>query len=201
MCAARLLGWRGSLRCRIVGNMRILGMPGSLRSGSSNHALLSAIERVSGEHKLELYDSVGRLPHFSPDADQDPPAPVLELRALVGAADALVISSPEYAHGIPGSLKNALDWLVSSPVMIDKPTAVWTAGPGESEFAHPQLLEVLRTMSARIPREACLVIGRARQAFDAEGNLVEPTLVPRHRGCDRFTRFSPVVALSPCLRP
>lgn len=161
--------------------MRIFAIPGSLRSGSSNHALLSAIQQVAPEHTLEMYDGVGQLPHFSPDADQDPPASVQALRARIEAADALIVSSPEYAHGIPGSLKNALDWLVSSPVMIDKPTAVWTAGPGESEFAHPQLLEVLRTMSARIPAEACLVIGRARQAFHADGRLVERTLIARLR--------------------
>jgi chromate reductase len=161
--------------------MRLFGIPGSLRSGSSNHALLSAIQQVAPEHTLEMYDGVGQLPHFSPDADQHPPALVQALRARIQSADALIISSPEYAHGIPGSLKNALDWLVSSPVMIDKPTAVWTAGPGESQFAHPQMLEVLRTMSARIPLDACLVIERARQAFDADGRLVEPALAERLR--------------------
>lgn len=154
--------------------MRILAIPGSLRVGSSNHALLSAIPRVDPTVELEMYDGVGGLPHFSPDADADPPALVEQLRMRISEADALLISSPEYAHGIPGSLKNALDWLVSSPVMIDKPTVLWTAsGPGESEYAHPQLLEVLRTMSARIIERACLNIGRARQAFLADGSIDE----------------------------
>ena len=77
-----------------------------------------------------MYDGLARLPHFNPDLDEEgavaPPA-VAELRDLVTAADLLVICSPEYAHGLPGALKNALDWLVSSPAMVGKRVTIINA--------------------------------------------------------------------------
>jgi NAD(P)H-dependent FMN reductase len=158
--------------------MRILGIPGSLRVGSTNHALLSVIAHVAPGYELQMYDGVGGLPHFSPDADQHPPARVELLRTQIAAADALIVSAPEYAHGIPGSLKNALDWLVSSPVMMDKPTAVWSAGAGDATYVHPQLIEVLRTMSVRMIDAACMVVPRARQAFK-DGRLLDGELAAR----------------------
>src|SRR5262245_12178892 len=125
--------------------MKVLAISGSLRAASSNAALLRAAARVAPDGMVvEIYDGVGALPHFSPDLDVDPlPAPVSELRARLGAADGLLISSPEYAHGVPGSLKNALDWLVSSLEAPGKPTLLISAGPGGAAYAHAHLLEIL----------------------------------------------------------
>jgi chromate reductase len=107
---------------------------------------------------VELYDGLATLPHFNPDLDRaldDPllPHQVRALRAAVDAADAVVISSPEYAHGVPGSLKNALDWLVGGSEIVDKPVALWNTAP-HATHAQASLAETLRTMSAHLVPEA-----------------------------------------------
>ena len=157
--------------------MRVLGISGSLRSDSSNHALLRAIPQVAPDCAVLVYDGIAGLPHFSPDRDVEPAPPeVARLRTLVREADALVVSSPEYAHGMPGSLKNALDWLVSGVEIAGKATLVWSASPSGALHAHPQLLEVLRTMSADVLVDAALQVTSARRAFDAAGRLVDEDL-------------------------
>ena len=80
----------------------------------------------------------------------------LELRTAVGRADGILISSPEYAHGIPGSLKNPLDWLVGSVEFPDKPVALIKTS-ARAVHAHAQLVEVLTTMSARLVDNASLL--------------------------------------------
>jgi NAD(P)H-dependent FMN reductase len=104
------------------------------------------------EFAVELYAGLAELPHFNPDLDHEgsvlPPS-VVDLRGRLAAADVVLISSPEYAHGVPGSLKNALDWLVSGPEMIDKPVALLNSS-GRSVHAPAALAEILRTMSARV---------------------------------------------------
>jgi chromate reductase len=157
--------------------MKVLAIPGSLRATSSNAALLRAAIGVAppGTEVL-LHDGLGELPHFSPDLDVDPvPPAVAALRAQIGAVDALAISSPEYAHGMPGSLKNALDWLVSAFEPIDKPVLLISASPGGAAHAHAQLLEVLRTMSMRVIDGGAHVFSRAK--LDPGGAVHAPELL------------------------
>ncbi|HEY6841914.1 MAG TPA: NADPH-dependent FMN reductase, partial [Chthoniobacterales bacterium] len=106
--------------------MRILAISGSLRSISSNTTVLRAAQLLARPGvEVILYEGLGALPHFNPDLDGDePPQLVLELRSAVGLASGLLISSPEYAHGVPGSLKNALDWLVASVEFPNKAVAL-----------------------------------------------------------------------------
>jgi len=157
--------------------MKVLAIPGSLRATSSNAALLRAAAAVAPPGtELVLYDGLGGLPHFSPDLDVEPvPPPVAALRAQIDAADALAISSPEYAHGMPGSLKNALDWLVSAIEPIDKPVLLISASPGGAAHAHAQLLEVLRTMNLRVIDGGAHVFSRAK--LDASGAVTAPELL------------------------
>lgn len=135
--------------------MRILAISGSLRASSSNTLLLIAAAELAPDGvEVVMYDGLGDLPHFNPDLDRaldDPrlPAAVRDLRTRVGAADALLISTPEYAHGVPGSLKNALDWLVGGSEMPGKPVALLNASP-RSVHAQASLAETLRTMSADV---------------------------------------------------
>jgi NAD(P)H-dependent FMN reductase len=146
--------------------VRILAISGSLRAHSGNSILVRALVRLAPDGvEVVVWDGLARLPHFNPDDDGEgavPPPAVAELRDAVAAANALAISSPEYAHGVPGSLKNALDWLVSSPVVIDKPVAVINASP-HSRFAHAQLIETLATMSARVIADASITIAVPRR--------------------------------------
>jgi NAD(P)H-dependent FMN reductase len=157
--------------------MRVLAIPGSLRATSSNAALLRAAVRVApAGTEVTLYEGLGELPHFSPDLDVEPvPPAVAALRAQIGAVDGLAISSPEYAHGMPGSLKNALDWLVSAFEPIDKPVLLISASPGGAAHAHAQLLEVLRTMNMRVIDGGGHVFSRAK--LDASGAVTAPELL------------------------
>ena len=104
------------------------------------------------ELELSHYDGIGRLPHFTPDLDRpdgDLPAEVAAFRASIAAADALIIASPEYAHGIPGSFKNALDWLVGGPEFPGKPIMLVHAA-ARGTHARAALREVLTTMSGQV---------------------------------------------------
>src|SRR4051812_30233183 len=96
--------------------MRVLTLCGSLRARSSNRAILRAYERCAGAScAIDHYERLGALPHFNPDLESNAsalPAEVVLLRQSVREADALVISTPEYVHGLPGSFKNSLDRLV-----------------------------------------------------------------------------------------
>lgn len=140
--------------------MRILAISGSLRARSSNRALLRAAAAAAPPAvAFDFYEELGALPLFNPDLDEEgmiAPPPVADLRARCIAADAILVCSPEYAHGIPGALKNALDWLVSVPDLVGKPIALLNASPTSGNHAQAQLVEVLTTMSMRVVTTARL---------------------------------------------
>lgn len=135
--------------------MNILGISGSLRTASVSTALLkSSATLVSGHVKLTIYDGLGDLPHFNPEIDREfaPPA-ISNFRSQLNNSAGVIISTPEYAHGIPGVLKNALDWLVASGELYEKPVALFSASP-RGRFAHASLIETLMVMMARLIPEA-----------------------------------------------
>ena len=148
--------------------MRILAISGSLRAASSNTSALKAIALIAPPGiEVALYDGLATLPHFNPDLDVDAaPEPVRTLRKEIGACDGLLISSPEYAHGVAGSLKNALDWLVSSVEFPGKPVAIINASP-RAVHADAQLREILNTMSARLVEPACISLPLLGRNLDA----------------------------------
>ena len=149
--------------------IRIIAISGSLRSGSSNTVLLRAACAIApAGMSVALYDGIDRLPFFNPDLDGDEvPAAVESFRAEMRAAQGLLISSPEYAHGVPGVMKNALDWLVGSTQgeIVDKPVALINASP-RATHAQASLVETLRTMSARVVADVGLTSSLKAKAFD-----------------------------------
>ena len=127
--------------------MNFLGLSGSLRAASTNSTLIDAMRGCAPDGcTLSIYDGLGRLPIFNPDDEQRPGAEVLRLTAMVVHADGLVIACPEYAHGVPGGLKNALDWLVSGEAAIGKPVMLVHASR-RSRISRAALREILKTMS------------------------------------------------------
>jgi len=152
--------------------LRILAISGSLRARSSNTSLLLlAMDVKPDDMEIVLYDGLATLPQFNPDDDVDvPPAPLLALRKSVGEADGLLICSPEYAHGMPGSLKNALDWLVASVELPHKPVALLNASPWATH-AQAALVETLTVMSTRIVHDASVTIPVARGDVAADGRI------------------------------
>src|SRR3569832_2498340 len=110
--------------------MKILAISGSLRAASLNSALLRAVARLApADFSVVLSRSLGDLPLFNPDIEATDPLPVANLRTQILSADALLIASPEYAHGVTGVMKNALDWMVGCEAFVHKPVALLNASP------------------------------------------------------------------------
>jgi chromate reductase, NAD(P)H dehydrogenase (quinone) len=154
--------------------IRLLAISGSLRRASTNTAALEALARLAPEGvKVLVYRDLATLPPFNPDDDiEGGPKlePVATLRALVDASDALVIAAPEYAHGLPGVLKNALDWLVASETFAGKPTALINTSP-RAFHAQASLREILSTMAARLTPEAFVSISLTGKEVTADDIL------------------------------
>jgi chromate reductase len=155
----------------------ILTISGSLRAGSSNSAALDALALLAPAGvTVRRYGELDALPAFNPDLESgDLPAPVARLRALVGQADAIVISSPEYARGMAGALKNMLDWLVGAMEFPGKPVATITTSQ-RAEFAPEQLKLVLTTMSADITEAACITLPLLGKTLTARQIAGDPSL-------------------------
>lgn len=150
--------------------MRLLGLSGSLRRVSTNTALLRALAANAPEGvTLEVSELIGELPIFNPDREGDlTPAVVDAFGRSIREADGLVISCPEYAHGIPGGIKNALDWMVSRDEIPNKPVMLVRAST-RSDHALSALQEVLRTMSLNLMPEvgySVHLLGRAAERMD-----------------------------------
>jgi chromate reductase, NAD(P)H dehydrogenase (quinone) len=138
--------------------MRVLALSGSLRTGSTNTTLLQAAAKLAPESmEIRLFDRLALLPHFNPDLEGELNQAVEAWRAALRTSSGLIISTPEYAHGIPGVLKNALDWVVGSGETVDLPIALFNAST-RSRYAIESLEEILRTMAGRIISEACIAL-------------------------------------------
>jgi NAD(P)H-dependent FMN reductase len=125
---------------------------------------------------VRIYSGLVQLPFFNPDLDVEPaPSSVDAFRHDVRSADALLISSPEYAHGVPGVLKNALDWLVGSGELMDKPIAVINTSP-RSAHAYASLIETLSVMSGRIVPEASITVAVAGRLKDEQEIGADPVV-------------------------
>ena len=136
--------------------MLVLGIAGSLRSGSHNAQLLRhVVEELPEGVELEVFDRVAEIPAYDPDLEDLSPDAVEDLKAAIAAADAVLIATPEYNGSIPGALKNALDW-VSRPIaetpIRSKPVAVIGASTGAfgGVWAQRELKKVLGLMGARV---------------------------------------------------
>ncbi|MDE2429445.1 MAG: NAD(P)H-dependent oxidoreductase [Burkholderiales bacterium] len=149
--------------------MHILALCGSLRTQSLNAALLRAICRLApATMQIHISDTIAALPLFNPDLEDDAPPAVRLLRQQILAADALLIASPEYAHGITSVMKNALDWMVSSEDLVQKPVVVLNASPRASH-ADLALREVLSVMSAEIIDAASITVPIIGARLDEDG--------------------------------
>jgi chromate reductase, NAD(P)H dehydrogenase (quinone) len=165
--------------------VRILAISGSLREGSHNTALLRAAAGLAPDGvRLELFDGLAALPHYNGDHDHDrPPPAVAALREAIAGADAILVATPEYNGSVPGVLKNAVDW-ASRPhresALWGKTAAVIGASTGAygALWAQADLRKALGTAGARV-LDRDLPVGRAGDAFDDAGNLIDQALADR----------------------
>ena len=171
--------------------LNILAISGSLRAASTNSALVAALARNAPPGcRVTVYDGLGRLPIFNPD-DEGERTP-LEASALIDAvtqADGVIISCPEYAHGVPGGLKNALDWLVSRDAAVAKPAMLVHASP-RSLFARAALAEIMRTMSFALCDDVLEIALLGKKPPEVKSILAEPeNRLAMHDALNAFAAF------------
>lgn len=156
--------------------MKLLAIAGSVRKASTNAALLRAAATAAPEGvEVDLYGGLGELPIFNPDHTEALPPAAADLRSRVLTTDGLLIASPEYAHGVPGGMKNALDWIVGWGEAAGKQVVLFHASAISGEHAHANLVEILTTMSLRIvPEASCTVHLRGKQPDEIADALARP---------------------------
>ena len=172
--------------------MKILAISGSLRAVSSNTAVLRSAARLA-PHGVEiaLFEGLAGLPFFNPDLDGDTvPDTVAAFRRRVGEADGILISSPEYARGVAGVLKNGLDWLVASSEFPDKPVALINTSP-RATHALAALTLTLETMSAQLVRDAFVTLPLLGTASEDTAIVANEALAAPLR--EAVVRFAAVI--------
>ena len=149
--------------------IKILGISGSLRPGSSaSNVLKEAGRLLPSNATLQIYNALAEIPPF--DDSNEIPLPVTELIRMISEADGVFFCSPEYAFGVSGVLKNALDWTVSTTAFSDKPVAVITAA-SSGEKAHAALLNTLTAIGTKRSEETNLLISFIRTKLDEQGEI------------------------------
>ncbi len=154
----------------------ILAICGSTRKISANLQILKAIEKLS-ENSFNLsYFDLTILPYFNQDiTDAVVSLEVQKLRNEISEADGVIICTPEYVFSLPGILKNAIEWTVSTTVFSDKPTALITAS-SSGEKAHESLLLVMKTLGIKTNDNLCLLISGVKSKLNAEGEVLDMEL-------------------------
>jgi len=156
-------------------SVHLLLVSGSTRAASTNTATLRTAASLSvAGVTTTLYDGLTLLPAFNPDDEDLLPAAVVELRAAVRRADAVIFCTPEYAGALPGSFKNLLDWTVGGGEIYGKPVAwIHIAAQGRGDAAHASLRTVLGYVGAELLEAACVRLPIPRDAIGVDG-LIEP---------------------------
>jgi NAD(P)H-dependent FMN reductase len=172
---------------------KILAISGSTRAHSTNLNYITAIAALAeSRFAVAVFEGLTDIPHFNPDLDnENPPAPVSDLRRALREADGVLICTPEYAMGVPGTLKNAIDWTVSSCEFSHKPVALVTASSSGLK-GHAALLETLRVIEAEMTDDTALVISYAKTKITEDGQIKhEETLDKIHRLIEGLDRLIP----------
>ena len=176
--------------------MRVLAISGSLRAKSSNTSALKAAAHLTPpDMQIVIYDGLGRLPLFNRDLEAESlPEEVRAFRREIGRCDGLLICSPEYARGVAGALKNALDWLVGSSEFPGKPVALINASP-RATHSDAQLRLTLTTMAARLIEEASITLPLLGRNLDADGIATDADLSAQLR--EALQSFATAIATAP----
>lgn len=154
---------------------KVLAISGSLRANSSNNAVIQqCAAMLQGRASVTIYDGIGKLPHFD---DSKLIYPEVERwRQLIVEHDGVLICQPEYAFGVAGSLKNALDWTVSTGELVYKPLALITAATG-GDKAHAALLHTFTALSAKVTEDTSLLIPFIRAKMNTVGQIADAATV------------------------
>jgi chromate reductase, NAD(P)H dehydrogenase (quinone) len=159
---------------------QVFAICGSTRTESVNHLILNTVAILYNEVlDLQIFTGLADLPHFNPDTgDETVSDKVQNLRSAIQGADGVLICTPEYVFSLPGSLKNALEWTVSTTVFSDKPTAIIVASSlGEKAFESLSL--IMNTLGARMSDESKLLLQGVKGKINMKENRVNPDTLLR----------------------
>jgi len=152
---------------------KIFAITGSTRKNSSNYKILKHISvNIKTGFEVEIFEDLDELPHFNPDLDTDnPPQTIISFRNKITEADGVIICTPEYVFSLPGSLKNALEWCISTIIFSKKKVGLITAS-ASGEMAHDQLILIMKTLEAQFENENLLLIQGVRGKINEEGKII-----------------------------
>ena len=164
----------------MISKTNILAICGSTRKNSANLQIINAIKELSKEQfEITFYNALDTLPYFNQDIkDENAPASVLTFRKMIEQADGVLICTPEYVFSLPGILKNALEWTVSTTIFSDKPTILITAS-SSGEKAHESLLLIMKTLGIKTNEDMCLLMSGVKSKLDVNGNVTDIALKER----------------------
>lgn len=153
--------------------IKILAITGSTRKNSSNYKILKYIaEHIKTEFEVEIFEDLDQIPHFNPDLDKEnPPKQVEAFRNKIIAADGVIICTPEYVFSLPGSLKNILEWCVSTTIFSGKKTGLITAS-ASGEKGHEQLILIMKTLEAGFDENTQLLVQGIRGKINEDGKII-----------------------------
>lgn len=165
--------------------MKILAISGSLRAKSYNSAIIRALKNIDTD--IAIYDELEKLPFFNPDLDNhtleedNSPLLVQKLRQTIASSDAIIISTPEYAFEIPGVLKNALDWLVSSAEIVHKPVAIISASTSAmgGDKANIVLMNLVKVLTGETNNQLTLTVPMVNNKINNDGTIIDEVLIEK----------------------
>jgi NAD(P)H-dependent FMN reductase len=174
--------------------VRLLILCGSWQPGSANRSLSDIVARraIAAGHEVDRFDALPDIAPFDPVHVDEPAAPVALLRSQLEVADGVLIAAPEYAGALAGVVKNALDWMVGSGSLWDKPVGIASAGTTGGSFARRDLAQTLAWQGALVVSH--LGIAAPRTKSDAAGNLTDAATVAE---IERFTDELLIAAIEP----
>jgi len=153
---------------------RIIAIPGSMSQRSVNLSLIRSIIHIFSDRlDIKVFEGLADIPHFNPDLDnENPPENVSNFRRQLKQADGILICTPEYAMGVPGTLKNAIDWTVSSMEFSHKPVALITAST-TGQKGHQSLINTLKIIEADMPDDSQLLISYVKTKVK-DDKIIDP---------------------------
>jgi NAD(P)H-dependent FMN reductase len=156
---------------------KVFAICGSTRAQSANLSIIEYLANItSNELEVEIYNDLAALPHFNPDLDKEKaPGNVEQLRDKIKNADGVLICTPEYVFSLPGTLKNAIEWCVSTTIFSEKPVALITASAHGAK-AHESLRLIMKTIYADIREETQLLIQGAKGKVNNNGGITDNTI-------------------------
>ena len=159
---------------------KVIAICGSISAHSANLSIIHYLSQLlSDKLEFEIYNELSLLPHFNPDLDKETaPAIVKALRKKIENADGVLICTPEYVFSLPGALKNALEWCVSTTVFSGKPVAIITASASGVK-AHESLQLVMETIGADLRKDTLLLIQGAKGKVKSNGEITDEAVIQK----------------------